>query len=222
MPAESWKTIFDVSAVVLLFLTFAAGAGGFVFGNIINKRQSAQLRQFDNDLTGAKLELGKQQERAANAERSAADAKSTAEKFQLEIAEANARAAEAQLALERLKAPRILNDTQVKAIAALLKEYPGQEYELEAVNDREPLSLAQGIITAVNHAGWKRENVGGFLMGFLGLRVAVQANALARTKEAAHSLTSALRQQGLTAEFEENSDSSNTPNGIRIVVGNRM
>ena len=49
-------------------MTFAAGVGVLVTGNIINQRQSAQLRQFDKALTEAKTELGKQQERAANAE----------------------------------------------------------------------------------------------------------------------------------------------------------
>ena len=178
MPAESWKAIFDAMAVVLLFLTFAAGTGAFIFGNIVNKRQAAQLRKFDSDLTAEKLELGQQQERAADAERSAAEAKSTAEKFQLEIAAANARAAEAQLALERLKAPRTLNAAQLQSVANLIKEYSGQTYELQEVHDREPAVLAQEIVTALNRAGWNRENIGGFLMGFLGLRIAVQANAL--------------------------------------------
>jgi hypothetical protein len=68
MTIESWKSIFDVVALVLLFLTFAVGAGGYITGNIINERQAKQLRQFDADLTGAKTDLAKQQERAAKAE----------------------------------------------------------------------------------------------------------------------------------------------------------
>src|ERR1700689_3233953 len=68
MSMEGWKTIFDWSAVVLLFLTFVSGFGALITGNIINKRQDEHLRQFDKDLTEAKTELGRQQERAAKAE----------------------------------------------------------------------------------------------------------------------------------------------------------
>ena len=63
MTAELLKTIFDWSAVILVFLTFVAGAGALITGNIINERQAEKLRQFDKDLTTAKTDLGKQQER---------------------------------------------------------------------------------------------------------------------------------------------------------------
>jgi hypothetical protein len=65
MSVDSLKSIFDIATVVLLFLTFLAGAGVLITGNIINVRQAGQLRQFDKDLTEAKTELGKQQVRAA-------------------------------------------------------------------------------------------------------------------------------------------------------------
>ncbi len=53
MTVEGLKTVFDWIAVILLFLTFAAGFGVLITGNIINKRQEQQLRQFDRDLTGS-------------------------------------------------------------------------------------------------------------------------------------------------------------------------
>jgi hypothetical protein len=65
---EGLKTVFDWTAVILLFLTFAAGLGVLITGNFINERQAQQLRQFDRALTEAKTELGRQQERAAKAE----------------------------------------------------------------------------------------------------------------------------------------------------------
>jgi hypothetical protein len=54
MSVEGWKPLLDIAAVVLLFLTFSAGAGVLFTGNIINKRQEGKLHQFDVDLTGAK------------------------------------------------------------------------------------------------------------------------------------------------------------------------
>lgn len=65
MSVESLKAFFDTAAVVLLFLTFVAGAGGLITGNIVNDRQAERLRQFDQNLTTAKYDLAKQQERAA-------------------------------------------------------------------------------------------------------------------------------------------------------------
>ena len=45
MSVEAWKSAFDIATVVLLFLTFAAGAGVLITGNIINKRQTGKLHQ---------------------------------------------------------------------------------------------------------------------------------------------------------------------------------
>jgi hypothetical protein len=52
----------------LLLLTLQAGAGALYTGREINKGQAEKLRQFDKDLTDANTKLGKQQERAAEAE----------------------------------------------------------------------------------------------------------------------------------------------------------
>lgn len=99
MPVEGLKSLFDWAAVILLFLTFASGAGVLITGNIINKRQAAQLRQFDSDLTGAKTKLGEQQERAADAEKALKGVEAKAEGFRLAIAQANERASKAQESL---------------------------------------------------------------------------------------------------------------------------
>jgi hypothetical protein len=65
VSVEFWKSIFDVVAVFAAAITFIAGAGALWTGNILNKRQVAHLRQFDKDLTAAKIDLAKQQQRAA-------------------------------------------------------------------------------------------------------------------------------------------------------------
>jgi hypothetical protein len=54
VTVEDWKSIFDIGTVCLTFLLFAFGAGALITGNVINARQSVQLRQFDKDLTAAK------------------------------------------------------------------------------------------------------------------------------------------------------------------------
>jgi hypothetical protein len=99
MSVETWKTIFEIGGVILLFLTFIFGAGVVFTSGRINKVQSQQLRQFDKDLTDAKTELGAQQERAAIAERELKDVDIKTEGFRLAIAQANERAAKAQESL---------------------------------------------------------------------------------------------------------------------------
>ncbi len=103
MPVEGWKSLFDIATVVLLGLTFAAGAGVLITGNIINRAQDEKLHKFDSDLTTAKSELAIQQERAAKAEASigvaeqhAAEANTKAEGFRLDIAKANESSTRAQ------------------------------------------------------------------------------------------------------------------------------
>jgi hypothetical protein len=53
MPVEAWKSVFDIGTVVLLFLTFAFGAGALITGNIINEEQNRQLEQFKVDIAQA-------------------------------------------------------------------------------------------------------------------------------------------------------------------------
>src|SRR6266481_5049267 len=99
MSVEALKSFFDVGTVILLFLTFTFGAGVLITGNIINSRQAAQLREFDRGLTSAKAELGKQQERAANADAAQQRVETELEKQKERTASAEKAASEAALAL---------------------------------------------------------------------------------------------------------------------------
>jgi hypothetical protein len=159
MTVEGLKTIFDWFAVILLFVTFAAGVGVLITGNVINKRQEQQIRQFDKDLTGAKTELSKQQERAANAdarvaglERAAADAKA-------EMARQQSRAAEAErnlLELRQKVKSRHLSSEQAEKIAAFLLKAPPGSVEVQmsiGVEDGAPFCAELAITIA--KGGWK-------------------------------------------------------------------
>jgi hypothetical protein len=57
MSVDALKGFFDIGALVLLFLTFAFGAGILITGNKINDRQAEQLRQFDKALKDKDLEI---------------------------------------------------------------------------------------------------------------------------------------------------------------------
>lgn len=135
MTVESLKTIFDWSAVILLFLTFAAAAGVLITGNIVTERQAARLLSFDKSLTEAKTELGKQQERAAKAEKSASDA---------------------ALDLAKFKQPRSLLPEQQSKLILDVKPFAGQNFAFAVFPDPEPQALTRVIDGLLKSAGWKR------------------------------------------------------------------
>lgn len=62
---EWWKNGFEISGVILLLLTFIAGAGALWFGRQVNKAQTERLRQFDKGLTDAKERVAKAELRTA-------------------------------------------------------------------------------------------------------------------------------------------------------------
>jgi len=161
MSVESLKSLFDVAAVILLFLTFLAGAGVLITGNIINALQAERLRQFDKDLTEAKTELGKQQVRAANAERSALEAKQTAESFEKDIAVADQKAAEAtqkaeaerlaRVQLEEAMAWRRLSAKQQGKIADDLKGFQvARTWIIYNLNDIEAFGFGADLASALS------------------------------------------------------------------------
>jgi hypothetical protein len=176
MSVELWKAVFDWAAVVLVGLTFIAGAGALITGRILSDRQDTQLRSFRTDLTTAQTDLARQQERAAKAEgliadagRHAAEADAKAEGFKADIAKANesaeraraqvasatAEATKANLELERIKAPRTLRD--VASLTESLKAYKGTEYTFSSVfGDEESILLLRHIDVALSSSGWVR------------------------------------------------------------------
>lgn len=148
---ESWKDGFEITGVLLLFLTFIAGAGALWFSRKLNTVQAEQLRQFDKGLTDAKTELGKQEERAAIAEKALREVDTKTEGFRLAIAQANERASKAQLdiakanergaKLENEAAVAKLETEKLKQVVAWRIIPPEATTELEKVLSGKPGSV---------------------------------------------------------------------------------
>lgn len=134
MSVEAWKSLFDMLTVVLLGLTFLAGAGVLFTGNIVNNRQAGQLRQFNTDLTTAKTELSKQQERAAKAESQIAVANAASQDAVAKVATAEARVAEASAKAESFRLD-----------IASANKMAGEANERSAELERENLILQQKL-----------------------------------------------------------------------------
>ena len=216
MSVESLKSVFDLAAVVLLFLTFAAGAGVLITGNIINRRQEEKLHKFDSDLTVAKSDLAKQQERAAQAEgnialaeQHSAEANTKAEGFRLDIAKANesakeaeARAAEAKLELARFRAPRTLNPSQRSEIATRLRSFGANRVDIIVIGDAQEIAnLAGNVVSSLREAGWSANVVGKAISGpnVSGVLVGTHTRSDSNIIAAAAALISAFQSEGIAS-----------------------
>ena len=147
---DSWKTFFEIGGVVLLFLTFLFGAGAWYTTRKINARQAEQLRGFQQTLTRAdeelaqtKLDLSTQQQRTAEAETQAAQAKDTAAKSEFALLE-----------LQNRLAHRSLTAEQEVRLISLLKPYAGTRIVVRKLGDDEASAFAEDVLSVLAKAGW--------------------------------------------------------------------
>jgi hypothetical protein len=195
MNVELWKTVFDVSTVILLFLTFGAGAGVLITSNILskrqlveNQRQSGQIRQFDKDLTDAKTELSKQQERAA-------------------VLEIEALKLRSQMLQQGPRGNLLAGENRRKLVDAL-RPFSGQQIDVRhsasviMVNGKvvmstpigdDALGLANTLVGVLKDAGWKLPQTP-LLSSFQGhgVQVEISHNASRETQRAAEALVASL------------------------------
>lgn len=140
--------------LMLVSLGFAALAAVFVTvttGAVVRlqKEEAAHSSaELDKYKAASAAEVGRAHEGIEKAKGEAARANESA-------ALANARAAEAQLALEKFKAPRKLSLEQQAAIVAKIGKFAGQKFDM-AVNagDPEANDLLDTIENILTRAGW--------------------------------------------------------------------
>jgi hypothetical protein len=222
MSVEAWKSFFDIAAVVLLGLTFIAGAGVLLTGNVINRRQETKLLQFEGDITRAKSDLAKQQERAANADSRVAGLEDEASKQQERAAKAEGEL----LKLQRANADRSLSDAQIKGITDRLRFAAGQEFDVTAYSDSpESAAIANRIGEALQLARWKflpMERWRGLLGGVVGVFVGVHPEADKSTQQAADELVTALLDDGIQCKkVVENPTNNPKHNILHLTVGSK-
>jgi archaellum component FlaG (FlaF/FlaG flagellin family) len=146
-----------------------------------------------------------------------------------EIAEANARALEAQLALEKFKAARTLSPEQQKRIADKMRRFAGQEWAASIAFSTDSLSLLAEIDSALKAAGWIRGaalgqvTVGGntsiSLFEAPGVRVQIAPSKAADLTSVAAALASAIMDEGIDATPALSADVEVKPTVIQITIG---
>lgn len=158
MSVELWKTIFDWATVVLIALTVVSGAGALITGKIINTRQEARLRQFDRDLTGAKIELGKQEERTAGADARVAGLERDASDAKTEMAKQQERAAVAEhnlLELQQKVRWRTITPAQRnKFLATVVPFRKGLVQITTASGDPEAINFSNELRALLTEGGY--------------------------------------------------------------------
>lgn len=155
---ESWKNLFEISGVVLLLFTFIAGAGALWFSRKLNAVQSEQLRQFDARLTDAKTELGRQQERTANADARVAGLERDVANARIEMAKQQTRAATAEQSLlelqQKLNWRRISAQQRRKFLTAAVSMPKGLVNIIAVNGDNEAKAFAEKLKNLLKEAGW--------------------------------------------------------------------
>jgi hypothetical protein len=182
MSVESLKVFFDFAAVILLFLTFVAGAGVLITGNIVNERQTQQLRQFDQNLTASKTELSRQEERTAKAELEQEKLKSANLELEERIAQQGHRSLQLLSSQDQFLTP--------------LKQFSGQRFEIGfcSILDRdwEVSELRLVLWGNLKLAGWVPNDERSIGMCSTGILVYVWSTAPAPTRKAADALSKSL------------------------------
>lgn len=174
---ESWKLFCEIGGLIVLALTLIFAGGAWLASNILNKRQAAQIRDFNERLTKANTELGKQQERAAKAEAALAEVSNTAGAANQTAGEANERAALLEVEAATLHARAAAAELEVaktkqdlaELLTAMLPRSMGTTFIhdeeralfegttvfiMYADNDSEAKGLAQQIANVLTRSKW--------------------------------------------------------------------
>lgn len=210
MSVESWKSLCDIAAVILLGLTFVAGAGVLISGNIINSRQSTKLQQFDLDLAAAKIKASTADSRVAGLEKDAADAKA-------EMAKQQTRAAIAEkslLELQRQAEPRRLSHGQKSELGSLLTgRGPNGVAIVTPLMDGEASDFADDFKSAVEAANWQTVRILNRISGKYGVAVVTCEGTQGPVLLLAKRLSDALSAAGIvhTSETFKDGDASTSP-----------
>lgn len=131
------------------------------------------------------------------------------EQLRSDTAQANERAADANLELARLKAPRTLNAEQRQQLTREMEAYSGQWFSMSAVSETEAMDLVRIIGDCLRAASWEMQapqtdvtsgNIG-ISIG-RGVRIQVAHGSSPRTQDIARKLASSLQEKGLATIFE--------------------
>jgi hypothetical protein len=152
------------------------------------------------------------------------------------VSSATARAREAELALERIKAPRLIAEEQRQRIIKKLTPYAAMRFDLAIRPEPEPQSFAEQLAATLQAAGWQRQakqNAGSLVItipgkppaaiatGFMGLGAEIDASRASQWGDVLASLVGAFSDEGFSMRSNAASDGTAPPDAIHIFVGSK-
>ncbi len=210
--SPSWADfLFDLSNIVLVF-----GAAAVLIGTIGSIKMAGIKEQFSNERISAN---------EAETERAKADA-----------AIANARAAEANVALEKFKAPRTLPAEQQRRITEKINRSAGTVFDIGLqTGDPEAEGLLNPIETALKSAGWTQIDWRGGdvvlsrtgrpicgIVSLIGLVIQMSPTKVEEYWPAATALAEALNSEGISAKAEPGSAAqAENADAMHILIGKK-
>jgi hypothetical protein len=170
------------------------------------------------------------QERIAILNKETARLSADAEASRAAIAGANARALEAQLALEKFKAPRTFTPEQQQRITSKVIQFTGQEWAASVSSVPDALSFLMSLDAALKDAGWIRVpplgdvtiadgQVSIALFEKPGIRVQVAPDRESDLGLVARVLAAAMQSEGIAAEAATSVEVEKRPTAIQIMIG---
>ncbi len=189
-----------------------------VWLGIVKEHHWDLLRERANEkIATVELDAAKSNAEAAKAHERIAELSTQAEALRKDTAEANARASEAQLALERFKAPRLMSAEQEVRIRSKVRPFSGTPFDLSVIpGDPEAVNFALQIAVVLEAEKWSwvefnhpngpfmqvlnvpgKPNVG--LIGSWAVVIQTHAEQADRLGPAAQALAAALDAEGFIA-----------------------
>lgn len=139
-------------------------------------------------------------------------------------AEANAKALEAQLALEKFKAPRQFSPDETAKLIEFLTPFSGQEFQVTTYWEaKEPMEFTKQLVGTLMQSGWKvipHARWAGLLGGVEGVTAYVHPDAGPAARAARDALVAALRGMSFAADSKEEG-AVNNPKHDRINIKHR-
>jgi hypothetical protein len=221
LSLHGWENAMVVSLIIAGLFALVAGAATWA----VVRLQRIEIASSKDEFERYKIEVGKQ-----------------TDQLKKDTAVATARALEAQLALEKFKAPRTLTPEQRGRIVDKLKQFSGTEYDITISEfDPEIQNFVFTLELVLSTAGWTELDWKGtgeaLIRGGgkqplirLGASVAnvvigVQLNQPPKLFEFALALSDALEAEGVTATAERHIGhemSSTNANAIHIMIGRKQ
>ena len=147
-----------------------------------------------------------------------------------------ARTREAELQLEKMRAPRLIDEDQKARIVRRLKTFAGIHFDLAIRPEAEPQAFAEQVAAALQAAGWIRQakqNTGSLVIkipgkpsaaiatGFVGLGAEIDTSRAGEWGNVLASLVDGFTDEGFPMRSNVASDGTAPPDGIHVFVGSK-